>query len=223
MRQAPSRGEAVRLVTRELRDAILDGRLEPGERIGQAAVAERFGVSRLPVREALRALQNEGLVTIVPNAGARVVRLDATELDEVYWLRERLEPAAIALSVPLLTIDERRVVREHVEEMERVAAAAGDTAAWLAVDVDFHRVLLSRAPLPEVQRLIARLWNVARPYRHAYLQASFPASLEIGHMEHRLLLDAAERGDPVDAERLLAIHIRRTRLALREHPELFDS
>ncbi|MCL4288848.1 MAG: GntR family transcriptional regulator [Thermoleophilia bacterium] len=222
MKQASSRGEAIQLVTRELRNEILDGFLAPGERIGQAAVAERFGVSRLPVREALRALQNEGLVTIVPNAGARVVRLDATELDEIYWLRERLEPAAIAESVPLLTAEDLRAIREHAEEMERIAAA-GDTAGWLAIDVDFHRTLLSRAPLPEVRRMIARLWNVARPYRLAYLQTSFPESLLIGHMEHRLLLDAAERGDPVDAERLLAIHIRRTRLALREHSELFDS
>lgn len=221
MKQAPSRGEAVQLVTRELRDAILDGRIPPGERIGQAAVAERFGVSRLPVREALRALQNEGLVTIVPNAGARAVRLDATELDELYWLRERLEPPALARSVPLLTPDDRRSIAANVEEMER-EAAAGDTAAWLSVDVDFHRTLLSRAPLPEVHRLIARLWNLARPYRLAYLQSSFPGSLEIGQMEHRLLLDAAERGDAADAERFLAIHIRRTRLALREHPELFD-
>ena len=95
-----AKGEALELIVRELRDEILDGRLRPGERIHQQAVAERFGTSRLPVREALRQLQHEGLVVVLPNAGARVARLDQAELVEVYLLRERLEPLAIELSAP---------------------------------------------------------------------------------------------------------------------------
>src|SRR5262245_58587035 len=81
-------GTLVDVVTQALRDAIVEGRLQPGERIRQEAVAREFGTSRIPVREALRQLQSEGLVTLLPNVGARVARLDVGELVEVYLVRE---------------------------------------------------------------------------------------------------------------------------------------
>jgi DNA-binding GntR family transcriptional regulator len=221
MSQALSRGEAVELVTVELRRAILDGQLRPGQRIGQASVAERYGVSRLPVREALRALENEGLVTLVPNAGARVTRLDAAELDEVYWLRERLEPPLLAESVPQLGDEDRERLRECIDELDRLAAV-GDLRCWEEVDRRFHLLSLSRAPLGQVHRIVRTLWNLATPYRLAFIQIAPREVLEIGQMDHRLILDAAERQDQFEAERIQAIHIRRTRLGLREHPELFD-
>jgi DNA-binding GntR family transcriptional regulator len=89
-------------VSAQLREAILNGSLKPGERIRQEAVATQYGTSRIPVREALRQLASEGLVSLVPDVGARVARLDLNELDEIYKLREQLEPLTIRESVPHL-------------------------------------------------------------------------------------------------------------------------
>jgi DNA-binding GntR family transcriptional regulator len=216
-----AKGEAIGLIIRELRDEILDGRLRPGHRIHQQAVAERFGTSRLPVREALRHLQNEGLVVVLPNTGARVARLDPAELLEVYLLRERLEPLAVELSAA--TIGE-----EQLAEMRREAAwmeandPEGREAEWLGHDRLFHMASFGGAASPRLLGIVESLWNVAEQYRRAYLSVRF-RSLEPTLLEHRLLLDALERHDGEDAARVLEMHIRRTRLGLTGIPEIFDA
>src|SRR5918998_2890875 len=78
-----------------LREAIHDGRLKPGEPVRQEAIAHELGVSRIPVREALRRLESEGLVVARPHASARVARLDFEEYEEIYKMRERLQPLAL--------------------------------------------------------------------------------------------------------------------------------
>lgn len=216
------KGEALELILAALRDEILDGRLRPGERIGQQAVAGRFGTSRLPVREALRELQNEGLVVVLPNAGARVARLDAEDFDEVYLLRERLEPLAVERSAPRLTDEQLAVLRDEVEAMETLADVDGREAEWLAHDRAFHVGAFAAARSPRLLAIIEVLWNVAEPYRRAYL-GLHPEIVDLTLVEHRLLLDALERRDGDDAARVLEMHIRRTRLGLAKHPEVFDS
>jgi DNA-binding GntR family transcriptional regulator len=217
-----AKGEALELILNELRDEILDGRLRPGERIHQQAVAGRFGTSRLPVREALRELQKEGLVVVLPNAGARVARLDANDFDEVYVLRERLEPMAVERSAPHLTADQLAAVRREVEAMEAFRDVAGREAEWLAHDRTFHLGTFAAAGSPRLLAIIQSLWNVAEPYRRAYLGLR-PEIVELTLVEHRLLLDALDRRDGEDAARILQMHIRRTRLGLAAHPEVFDS
>src|SRR5439155_8126387 len=140
-----ARGDAARLLVGELRAAIRDGRLRPGQRIGQAAIAGEFGVSRLPVREALRELQSEGLVTLDPNAGARVASLDAEELEEVYWMRERLEPPLLAESLPWRSEDTFAQLRRFVDEMETLAERR-EGEGWEKIDRQFHILALTAAP-----------------------------------------------------------------------------
>ena len=113
--EAESRATAV---ARELREAIVEGRLQPNERIKQDAVAKRLGVSRLPVREALRELASEGLVTLERDVGARVTSLDPRELLEVYLLREAVEPMMVAQSARKITADELAAAWE-VNERQR--------------------------------------------------------------------------------------------------------
>lgn len=213
------RRSAVERVSEELRDAIVDGRLRPGERLRQASIAAEYGTSRIPVREALRQLASEGLVVLQTDAGARVARLDLEELDEIHLLRELLEPFAIARSAPHLTDDQLAGFATLVEEMERVADPV-DLRPWLALDREFHLATFSAAPMPRLRRLIESLWNATQHYRRVY--TLLPQRLEIAHAEHRLLLEALDRRDPEDADRLLTTHIRRTRLTLEEHVELFD-
>ena len=108
-------------VVEHLRREILTGNLKPGDRIRQEAIAQAMGTSRIPVREALSRLQNEGLVTLTSHVGARVAELDVAELDEVYQIRERLEPLAIAESAPRLTTAQLQGLADYVEEMEACA------------------------------------------------------------------------------------------------------
>jgi DNA-binding GntR family transcriptional regulator len=215
------KGESLQLITRAVREDILSGRLRPGERIHQEAVAVRFGTSRSPVREALKMLQTEGLVLVLPNVGARVSRLDAAELEEVYWLREQIEPAALERSAPHLTAAQLASMREDVEEMDVVWDRSRDQAAVLAIDRRLHLRLLSGGNSSRLLQIVEGLWNVAAPYRFTFLTMRGDESLRTSQVEHRLILDALERGSGKDAARLLEVHIRRTALGLSANPEIF--
>lgn len=206
-------------VARELRRAIFDGTLQPGDRIGQAAVAEQFGTSRIPVREALQLLQAEGLITILAHSGARVARLELGELRDIYEIRERLEPFALSRSVPLLTDAQLDDLAERVAQIEQ-AAEAGDIGRWVELDRDFHLTAMSAAP-SRLLRMIESLWNGTEHYRRTYLV--LPERLATALLEHTLLLDAIRSRRSEDAAAILLVHIRRTRETLAEHTELFDA
>ena len=205
------------VVSRSVRDAILDGRLKPGERIRQEEIARRLGTSRIPVREALRQLENEGLVSLVPHSGARVAVMDYERFVELYRLREVVEPMAIAESAPRLTDDQ--IGRLH-ELARAVEAAEGEPLHWLHADRRFHLESYAAAPLPLVLERIEGFWNQSQQYRRAYLYR-VRTNLDLVTAEHRLILDALERRDAHDAEALQRIHIRRTRMTLLPHLELF--
>ena len=194
-----------------IRSEIVDGRLTPGERIGQEAVARKLNTSRMPVREALKRLHDEGLVTHVSHVGARVAVLDVAELDEIYLIRERLEPLALAESIPRLSAHDHERLREHVEEMEH-CADPDDPSRWVTVDRLFHLKTYSAAPMPRLLEIIDGLWNRTQQYRRAY--SRLPTRFVTAHMEHRLLLEAIVARDPEEAATLSRVHIRRTRLAL---------
>lgn len=204
-------------IAAHLREAILAGEIGPGERIRQEEVAERLGVSRLPVREALRILEAEGLTELTANKGARVPRLDPAELDVLYRMRERLEPLALTESLPHLTAGE---IGELEAIHERIAAD-DDLREFLVLDRAFHLGSYAGCGSEQLSSTVVRLWNATQPYRRAFMSLGGQQRRWIVDHEHRLLLDAISRRDPVDAERYLAGHIRRTRIELAAHPEVF--
>ena len=202
-----------------LRAAILDGSYLPGERIRQEDIAARSGASRIPVREALRLLQAEGLVTLVANSGAWVAKLSLAECAELYQIRERLEPLLLRASLPGLD-------GAALERMAGLAGvmeeAGGDVDAFLRADREFHLTSYAAAAPGETANIIGKMWNSTQHYRREFTKiASRRAGLDVTHLEHRLLVDCLRRGDPDDAERVLVMHIRRTRLELSKHPEIF--
>jgi len=202
-----------------LRAAILGGSYRPGERIRQEDVAARSGASRIPVREALRMLQAEGLVTLVANSGAWVTKLTLAECAELYQIRERLEPLLLRASLPGL--DEAALGRLGglAELMEQ---SGDDIGAFLRADREFHLTSYSGAAPGETAQIIGRMWNTTQHYRREFSTiAARRAGLGVTHLEHRLLLDCLKRADADDAERVLVMHIRRTRLELSRHPEIF--
>ncbi|HUZ55117.1 MAG TPA: GntR family transcriptional regulator [Streptosporangiaceae bacterium] len=200
-----------------LRTAILGGSYRPGERIRQEDVAERSGASRIPVREALRMLDSEGLVTLVANSGAWVTKLTIGECVETYLIRERLEPLLLRTSLPCLVAAAVDRLGRLVGEME----AGGGLDAFMRADREFHLSSYAGAASSEMWKIIHRMWNTTQHYRREFTRLALADGLTATHLEHRLLLDCIRRQDPDDAERVLIMHIRRTRLALEKHPEIF--
>ena len=200
-----------------LRDAILGGDLRPGDRIRQEDVAARLDTSRVPVREALRMLEAEGLTEHQPHKGARVPRLSQHEVEVVYKMRERLEPLALAESMALLGEDDHERLEEVLERIE----ANNDVEKFLDLDREFHMLTYSACAIEPLNANVNRLWNSTQHYRRSYVALGGRNRMWVVNAEHRLILDAVVRRDADDAERYLAGHIRRTRIELGHHPEVF--
>lgn len=198
-------------IAARVREAILDGHLPPGTPIRQEALAQHLGTSRIPVREALRQLETEGMLTLVPHSGARVARLDLSEAIEVYRIREALEPIAIAESAERLTDAQLEQLRDLAELIE---ASQTDPQKWIRHDRTFHLLSYAAAPFPRLLRMIHGFWNTTQQYRRAHLSTFTEQTFDIIHMEHRMILEALERHDPVDAAERHRSHLRRTRLDL---------
>jgi DNA-binding GntR family transcriptional regulator len=199
------------VVARFLRQQILSGDLRPGQRITQDAVARQLAISRLPVREAIRELASEGLLTIQPNVGARVAKVDTEQLVEVYRMREALEPMAVAEAARRMTPEIIATLRGYLDDSE-ANAREENWAQYNHYDELFHGTLFDLAGMPRVRRVVEGLWTTTHHYRRVY--SLLPQALEVSAVEHRLLLDALERGAAEDAAAIHLMHIRRVRLAL---------
>jgi DNA-binding GntR family transcriptional regulator len=184
----------------------------------QEEVAERLGSSRLPVREALRILEAEGLTEHERHRGARVPSLSMHEVDVIYRMREQLEQLAIGESIPHLgDADLARLA----EVQDRIEANA-DVVTFLELDREFHLLSYAGCRIEQLTGTVTRLWNATAHYRRTFMTLIGPGRQWVVNAEHRLLLDAINRRDVVDAERFLAGHIRRTRIELGRHPEIFE-
>lgn len=201
-----------------LRQAIIDGRLLPSERIRQEQVARDYQTSRIPVREALQQLQAEGFVTLEPNIGARVATLDFKDLDEIYRIRECIEPLAMLQSVPALTSDDLTQLEAKQHKMNRMAEQ-GDPSSWIQQDREFHLLAMSRSPFARLKIMIDGLWNISAQYRRLYALTS--DRLAVAHSEHELLIEAMNRRDALAASELCRLHIRRTRLSVMADVQIF--
>jgi DNA-binding GntR family transcriptional regulator len=208
---------ATQRIANHLRSAILRGTIGPGERVRQEDIAQQLGASRLPVREALQMLAAEGLVEHEPNKGAHVPWLSMHVVDVMYRMREQLEPLALAESLPSLTPGDLLRLEEIQDEIE----TGVDVARFLELDREFHLRGYSAGGIEQLTTTVTRLWNSTQYYRRPFMQVTGPSRRWVVNAEHRLLLDAIERRDETDAGRFLAGHIRRTRIELRHHPELF--
>jgi len=210
-------GAAGARIAGELREAILAGEYAPGARIRQEDLADRHGASRLPVREALRMLEAEGLLTLVANTGAWVTRLTLADCEELYRIRERLEPLLLSYSMPSLPDAAIDRLAELADQME----SAADVEEFLVLDREFHLGSYAGSGTAVLGDLVLGLWNRTQHYRRAFTRVFRSEGERSVHHDHHLLVAAFRRGDSEEAERILAAHIRRTRLELARHPEIF--
>jgi DNA-binding GntR family transcriptional regulator len=175
-----------------LRRAILGGELRPGEKVPQEEIADRIGVSVVPLREALRVLEGEGQVTYRPRRGYFVTELHAADLVEIYGLRALLEAQAARAALP--TVHEQKLT--EMEDAARECAAAGadgDIAAELAANRRFHFAVLEHPDHPHLLRLIRLLWDSTEAYRALYYNS--PREREAADEAHERIVAAARRGD----------------------------
>lgn len=211
-------GAAGARIAAELREEILTGGYAPGARIRQEDLAGRYGASRVPVREALRMLEAEGLLTLVANTGAWVARLTLADCEELYRIRERVEPLLLSYSVPRLGA----AAIARFDELADLMETAGDVEEFLRLDREFHLGSYAAAETSVLGDLVLGLWNRTQHYRRAFTRVFRSTGDRSAHHDHHLLVAAFRRGDPEEAERILAVHIRRTRLELARHPEIFE-
>lgn len=203
----------------QLRERILAGRLAPGTRIIQDDLADELRTSRLPVREALRILAASGLVTLRANQGAWVTRMDMRECELSYKMRERLEPLLLAESAPRLStqdIEGMALLQERIEGND-------DVEEFLVLDRALHWAAYQHHDAEQLASLVARLWDTTQHYRRAFTRLAGAKRRWIIAAEHRLLIEALRDRDHASAQHILALHIRRTRVELSQHPEVFHT
>ena len=182
-----------------LRAAILDGELRPGQRVNQEAWAKRARVSLIPLREALRALAGEGLVTYRPRRGYAVTELDLAELEEVYRLRRLLETDSLLRGVPEATRGDLAGLEADADAC-RAAATRGDVAGQLAANRRFHDRLHALSASRASSRLIDLLWDSTEAYRALYY--ALPGEADEADRAHRALIAAVGARD---GERAVAL------------------
>jgi DNA-binding GntR family transcriptional regulator len=199
------------VVYQTLREEISHGIFGPGQ-IHLKRLAERFGVSAVPVREALRRLEAEGLVSFGPNRRITINRLTQTNLNEIFAIRIEIEALAVKNAVKELRSAPREMtmLKKLLMEMDQLESRAGD---WQTANERFHKTIYSFAHMPRLEAIIGSLWATSEPYIRLYIRSvhSFRESQE----EHKTMLQQIEAGDAEGASGTLRKHLAGTLTVLR--------
>ncbi|MCF3640584.1 GntR family transcriptional regulator [Rhizobium sp. TRM95111] len=188
----------------EIRQGILSGRYPAGSQLRQDALADSFGVSRIPIREALFQLEAEGLVRIVPQKGAIVSELSTAEIDDVFELRAMLEPRLLRASAPLLSEADFAALDE-IQSRYVSAITAREVDRYGQLNAELHMVLYRRADLPKTQQIVASLLQTSE--RYTRVQLSSADAMSKAMREHAELIRLCRSRDVEEAGRLLERHI----------------
>jgi DNA-binding GntR family transcriptional regulator len=192
------------LVLDAIREAIINGILQPRERLMEIQLAEELGVSRTPVREALRNLELEGFIVMVPRKGAYVADLSIKDIVDVFEIRAALEGLAAGLAA-------ERITGEELEEMERLLVEKGesikqnDFSRLVAVDTKFHETIYKASRNDRLSTIISNLREQIQRFRSTSL--SYPGRMKESLEEHRGILEAIEARDSQTARQLAQEHI----------------
>lgn len=198
-------------VTTALRSAIVQGKLAPGQPLGQEYLARMFGVSRVPIRESLNQLAAEGLIEVEPHKGAIVARLSLEELDEFYGIIWSLETLAVRVGVPLLTDADITAMKAVVDQLDVV----DDAVQWYQLSVSFHRMILIAARWPRCLRIVDECRkNIGRYITEPQF---FAEHVKQWRQRNRALFRACSRRDVEGAVKALDVMRRFSTAQIREH------
>lgn len=218
----PSAPATAESVTERLRAEILAGEFTPGQRLGQELLASRFNASRMPVRTALRQLEAEGLVTTVAHSGAWVSKLDRFEFEQVYKMREALEPLAIAESLLHLSSEQIDEIGSIAEQLHEATLPKVKIEDFLRLDRRFHLLTYAGVQYEPLRLQVERLWNTTQHYRRALAHRLDESRARMTDHDHALIVDAVRRRDQDAARALVRLHINRTRQTISDSEEIFS-
>jgi DNA-binding GntR family transcriptional regulator len=208
-------------VVDRIRDLIVSGQLQPGARLRQDELAETFGVSTMPIREALRQLQAEGLVTFQPRRGAAVASLSVTEYEEIYRIREELEILACGWAAEDFDRIPIERLRGLVAEIEKAEAHPENVYPRLQLVREFFFTVFEASEKEHLLRILSSLWDMSQQYRRYF--SSIPEIVPQRLSNYRSVLRACEARDPqqlVQAIRTIHDFGRSTRVELVREQEV---
>lgn len=200
-------------VAERIRQAILNRTLTPGSRINQYQLAEDLNVSLVPVREALKTLEAEGLVTITPRRGAFVTEISLDDLDELYFARRLIEGEAITLAINKLSDTDFEALRSLMDEMRR-ATQAGDIHTFMTRNREYHMHIYGVMGNRHLLQVIESLWERSELYRYRFMFVLQNA--DAIHREHDAIYAALRDGDAAHARVLAQDHIWHTRNGIHQ-------
>lgn len=189
------------IVLEALRDAMVSGVLEPGERLMEIQLAEEMGVSRTPVREAIRKLELEGFVVMIPRKGAYVAGVSYKDVKDVFEIRATLEGLAAGLAA-------EKITTEELEQLERVLHYEKEPQTleeMVESDTDFHALLYKSSRNERLIQILGNLREQIQRFRTTSL--AVPGRLRYAIQEHRAIVDAVARHDVQEAHNLAMAHI----------------
>ena len=198
-------------VTERLRRALLAGEIKPGARIKVAELEKRFGVSHIPIREAVRRLETEGLIVALPQRAAVAAGVDLDDLSGLYDLRRIIECEVIRRSVESMTTEQVEGVRTALETLEAVAQDHDSPRFW-ELHRDFHWALLEPGATAWIERVLDQIWLASQRYVRLFVSETLDDAMR----DHRELLACCVERDAARAEKLLRRHLDRTELAVRQ-------
>jgi DNA-binding GntR family transcriptional regulator len=196
-----------------IREGIYNGRYPLGSRLDQKAIAEELGVSIVPIREAVRLLEGDGIINLYPRRGAFVTNITADGLEELYMIRQALEELATRLAVPNLTEARLAEMAEIIQKMEE-ATSSRDFVLLLNLNRAFHFTIYEASALPLLMEMIKGLWNRSALYRRAF--TFLPERAVQALQEHKQIYQACRRRDGQAAGAAVKLNIRQTVEALLE-------
>jgi DNA-binding GntR family transcriptional regulator len=198
-------------VTVLLRRALLAGEIKPGERIRVADLEKSFGVSHIPIREAVRRLETEGLIIALPQRAAVAAGVDLDDLAGLYDLRRIVECDVIRRSVASMTPETTTVVREALDLLEAVVEDHESPRFW-ELHRDFHWALLEPGATAWIERVLNQAWLASQRYVRLFVSETVDDAMS----DHRQLLACCEKRDGERAARVLRSHLDRTESAVRQ-------
>ncbi len=193
------------VVFNTLRDAILKGDIEPGERLMELHLAKKLGVSRTPIREAIRMLEQEGLAITVPRRGAQVAKMSEKDLMDVLAIRDALDELAVVTACENIT-------EENIEELEKAmegfenAIGGDDVREIVEADEAFHRVIYDAADNPRLMTIIHNLKEQMYRYRYEYIKDV--AEYDTLTREHRAIVEGLKRRDGSYVKEIMHTHLK---------------
>lgn len=201
------------VVFHTLREAILKGDLKPGERLMELQLADKLGVSRTPIREAIRMLEQEGLAVTMPRKGAEVAKMTLKDMEDVLEIREALDELAVKIACEKISQEQLKHLTEVKEEFE-ISTRTGDVKKIAEADVSFHDAIYEATGNSKLVAMLNNLREQVYRYRVEYIKD--PKNYPILIAEHEAIVEGLKNHDKTAAMLAMQEHVKNQAVAVKD-------